>query len=75
MQARFLLDELLVTEHKKSITLVVFSSPALPLVGALQQWRHAVAQLVEALHYNPEAHGFASRWGHWDFCLIFSAAP
>jgi hypothetical protein len=23
---------------------------------------HAVAQLVEALHYKPDGHGFDSRW-------------
>jgi hypothetical protein len=28
---------------------------------------HAVAQLVAALRYNPEDHGFDSQWGHWDF--------
>jgi hypothetical protein len=28
---------------------------------------HAVAQLVEALCYKPEGHGFDSRWGHWFF--------
>jgi hypothetical protein len=27
----------------------------------------AVAQLVEALHYKPEGHGFDSRWCHWNF--------
>ena len=24
-----------------------------------------VAQLVDALHYKPEGHGFDSRWCHW----------
>jgi hypothetical protein len=28
---------------------------------------HAVAQLVEALRYKPESHGFDSRWCHWNF--------
>ena len=27
-------------------------------------WRHAVAQLVEALPYKPEGRGFDSRWYH-----------
>jgi hypothetical protein len=27
----------------------------------------AVAQLVEALRYKPEGHGFESRWCHWNF--------
>ena len=28
---------------------------------------HAVAQLVEALHYKPEGRGFESRWCRWNF--------
>ena len=37
---------------------------------------HAVPQLVEALRYKPEGHGFDFRWGHWDFFiyLLLSAA-
>ena len=30
---------------------------------------YAVAQLVEALCYNPEGRGFDSRWRHWNFSL------
>jgi hypothetical protein len=30
---------------------------------------HAVAQLVEALRYKPEGHGFDSRWCRWNFSL------
>ena len=30
---------------------------------------HAVAQLVEALRYEPEGRGFDSRWCHWNFSL------
>jgi hypothetical protein len=30
---------------------------------------YAVAQLVEALRYKPEGHGFVSRWNHWDFSV------
>jgi hypothetical protein len=30
---------------------------------------HAVAQLVEALRYKSEGHGFDSRWCHWNFLL------
>jgi hypothetical protein len=30
---------------------------------------HAVAQLVEALRYKPEDHGFDSRWCPWNFSL------
>ena len=32
-------------------------------------WDHAVAQLGEALRYNPEGRGFDSRWCHWNFSL------
>jgi len=28
---------------------------------------HTVAQLVEALCYKPEGHGFDSRWCRWNF--------
>jgi hypothetical protein len=28
-----------------------------------------VAQLTEALHYNPEGREFDSRWCHWNFSL------
>ena len=31
--------------------------------------KHAVAQLVEALHYKLEGRGFDSRWCHWNFSL------
>jgi hypothetical protein len=30
---------------------------------------HAVAQLVDALRYEPERRGFDSRWCHWNFSL------
>ena len=36
------------------------------------QWQypeHAVAQLVEALPYKSEGHGFDSQWRHWNFSL------
>jgi len=38
---------------------------------------HAVAQLVEALRYKPEGHGFDSRWYHWNFFIdiILPVAP
>jgi hypothetical protein len=29
----------------------------------------AAAQLVEALRYKPEGHGFDSRWRNWNFSL------
>jgi hypothetical protein len=34
-----------------------------------------VAQLVEALHYKLEGHGFDSRWCHWNFSLTQSFWP
>ena len=34
-----------------------------------------VAQLVEALRYNPEGHWFDSRWCHWKFSLTQSFRP
>ena len=34
-----------------------------------------MAQLVEALRYKPEAHGFDSRWCPWNFSLALSFRP
>ena len=36
---------------------------------------HAVTQLVEALRYMPEGHGFDSRLCHWNFSLTLSFRP
>jgi len=36
---------------------------------------YAVAQLVEALHYNPEDHGFDFRWCYWNFLFTQSFRP
>ena len=36
---------------------------------------YAVAQLVQALRYNPEGCGFDSQWGHWNFSLTYSFWP
>jgi hypothetical protein len=30
-----------------------------------------MAQLVEALRYNPEGRSFGSQWGHWHFSLSY----
>jgi hypothetical protein len=30
---------------------------------------YAVAQLVEALLYNPKGRGFDSLWSHWNFSV------
>jgi len=35
---------------------------------------YAVAQLVEALRYKSEGHGFDSRWCHWNFSDIILPA-
>ena len=32
-------------------------------------WLYTVAQLVKALRYNPEGHGFDSWWCHWNFFI------
>jgi len=37
------------------------------LVVINNELRHAVAQLVEALRYDPEGRGFDSRWCNWNF--------
>jgi hypothetical protein len=36
---------------------------------------HAVAQMVEALRYQPEGRGFDSQWCHWNFSLTKSLRP
>jgi len=36
---------------------------------------HAIAQLVEALRYKSEGHGFDSRWCHWIFALTSFFRP
>jgi hypothetical protein len=36
---------------------------------------HALAQLVEALHYKPEGREFDSRCFHWNFSLTESFRP
>jgi hypothetical protein len=36
---------------------------------------YAVAQLVQALRYNPEGCGLDSRWGHFNFSLTYSFWP
>ena len=38
-------------------------------------WGYAVAQLVEALRYKPEGHGFDSQWCQWNFSLTQSFQP
>ena len=34
-----------------------------------------MAQLVEALCYKSEGHGFDSRWCQWNFSLTYSFQP
>ena len=45
------------------------------LVHTLMIYGYALAQLVEALRYNPECRGFDSRWCHWSFSLAQSFRP
>ena len=44
-------------------------------IGTSEDSGHAVAQLVEALHYKLEGHGFDSLWCHWNFSLTQSFQP
>jgi len=48
-------------QHYYHVNLILFHAVAL--------WRHAVAQLVEALCYKSEGRGFDSQWCHWNFSL------
>jgi len=43
----------------------------LPYYGfvLVAQMGYAVVQLVEALRYKREGHGFDSQWCHWNFSL------
>ena len=43
--------------------------------GMMPHWGHRVAQLVEALRYKLEGHGFDSRWFHCNFSLRQSFRP
>jgi len=43
--------------------------PVTSIFSSLSPWGHAVAQLIEALHYNLEGSGFDSWWCHWLFSL------
>ena len=36
---------------------------------SIKRQGHAVAQLVEALHYELKGSGFDSGWGYWNFSL------
>ena len=42
---------------------------------ALQSRGDAVAELVEALRYEPEGGGLDSQWCHWNFSLTQSFRP
>ena len=44
------------------------------ITGCTEEWRNVV-QLVEALRFKPEDHGFDSRWCHWYFSLTYSFWP
>ena len=47
------------------------------LITTYYRWYrgHAVAQLVEALRFKSEGHGFDSQWFHWNFSLTQSFRP
>ena len=49
---------------------LIYFSNCCELRGLLvsELW-HAIAQLVEALRYKSECHGFDSWWCHWNFSL------
>jgi hypothetical protein len=53
--------------YKKAITFTIATDHFIQYY--LYCWGHAVAQLVEALRYNPEGSGFDFRWCHWNFSL------
>jgi len=42
------------------------------LVVTLMMEGHAVVQLLEALRYKSEGHGFDSRWCYWNLSLTYS---
>jgi len=56
------------------ITILIWAhsvaSPYQNSVHTPQKMRHVMAQLVEALYWNPESRGFESRWCQWNFSLI-----
>jgi len=52
------------TEVEDSSNVINFKHRLFQYMGTL-----LVAQLVEALRYNPEGRGFDSRWCHWNFSL------
>jgi hypothetical protein len=58
------------TKQKTCTEILVFdNAPSLPEFRAICAnggGGYAVAQLVEALRYNPEGRGFDSRWCHWN---------
>ena len=60
----------LIAAHKSFVTDITSISPR-----SYKQWGHAVAQLVETLHYKPEVRVFDSRWCLWKFSLTSSFRP
>ena len=57
--------------HQEHITVHTASGIVNQYCCLLLSWMrwNAVVQLVEALRYKPEGHGFDSRWCHWNFSL------
>ena len=44
------------------------------LISSINQY-HRVAQLLEAMRYEPEGRGFGTRWCHWNFFLTYDCDP
>jgi len=40
-------------------------------VLSVQGVSNSMAQLIEALRYQPEGHGFDFRWCHWNFSSTY----
>jgi hypothetical protein len=45
------------------------------IISPLILREHTVTQLVDALRYKPEGHGFNPRWCHGNFSLTYSFRP
>jgi hypothetical protein len=53
----------------------VYMNLCLIMNGYRYRAGHAVAQVAEEFRYEPEGHGFDSRWCHWNFSLTQSFRP
>ena len=55
--------------NKLIVVIMQFVNLAFKWQPTVHLWRHVVAQIIEALWYEPEGYGFDSRWYHLDFSL------